>query len=87
LHCSLTTLRGITDEDKAINRIYSQINEAMLSSSIDAIKQRADTYHSLPGMESPDRKIKRMLNQLCLDLDKELIVFSMRLTFLQVPAS
>ncbi|MDR3153100.1 MAG: ATP-binding protein [Deltaproteobacteria bacterium] len=75
LSCSLATLRGVINEDKAIDRVFSQINEAMLSSSIDAIKQRADTYRSLPGMESPDRKIKRVLNQLCQDLDRDLVVF------------
>jgi hypothetical protein len=44
LNCSLATLRGVINEDKAIDRVFSQINEAMLSSSIDAIRQRADTY-------------------------------------------
>ncbi|MDR3154581.1 MAG: AAA-like domain-containing protein [Deltaproteobacteria bacterium] len=75
LCCSLATLNGIIDEEKAINRLVSQINEAMRTSKVEVIRDKVYKYDSLPGMTAPDTKVKLMLNQLCLDLDRELVVF------------
>jgi hypothetical protein len=74
LYCSLMTLRSITDEKKAMDRVVSQLNDAMESSQVKSIKQKAYSYNSLQGMEAPDIKVKSLLNQLCLDLDRDLIV-------------
>ncbi|MDR3153867.1 MAG: AAA-like domain-containing protein, partial [Deltaproteobacteria bacterium] len=75
LRCSLATLRGIDDVAQVIDGIVSQLNQAMLSSPIEAIRNKADTYDSLLGMKSPGRKVRIMLNRLCLDLDRDLTVF------------
>ncbi|MDR1051135.1 MAG: AAA-like domain-containing protein, partial [Deltaproteobacteria bacterium] len=75
INCSLATLRGVTDEDKAMTRVVSQINAAMDGSEIMIIKEKADIYKSLPGMEAPDRKVRKLLNQLSVDLDKDLVIF------------
>ncbi|MDR3153868.1 MAG: ATP-binding protein [Deltaproteobacteria bacterium] len=47
----------------------------MKFSTIEAIKAKAYKYDSLPGMSASDSKIRIMLNQLCQDLDKDLVVF------------
>ncbi|MDR3203185.1 MAG: AAA-like domain-containing protein, partial [Deltaproteobacteria bacterium] len=75
LSCSLATLRGIINEDKVIDRVFSQINMAMKSSRVELIKAKGYKYDFLPGMSAPDTKVRIMLNQLCQDLDKELVVF------------
>ncbi|MDR0548731.1 MAG: ATP-binding protein [Deltaproteobacteria bacterium] len=75
LNCSLANLRNVTDKNEALTLIVSQLNESMLSSKLEIFKQKADTYDSLPGMTAPDRKVKRLLNHLCQDLDKPLLVF------------
>ncbi|MDR2198762.1 MAG: hypothetical protein LBR53_04795 [Deltaproteobacteria bacterium] len=75
INCSLASLRGITDDDNATTRIVSQINQAMVDSQVNLIKQKADTYDLLPGMKDSNRKIRTILRALCQDLDKELIFF------------
>jgi hypothetical protein len=75
LTCSLMSLRRVTDDEKAMTRVVAQINEAMLISQVEAIKQKAETYNIGPGMDDPSRKVKRILNSLCEDLDKDLVVF------------
>ncbi|MDR0622052.1 MAG: ATP-binding protein [Deltaproteobacteria bacterium] len=75
LFCSLAILRNITDEKVALTTIISQLNESMLSSEVLILKEKADTYDSLPGMTAPNRMVKRLLNQLCQDIDKPLVVF------------
>jgi hypothetical protein len=47
----------------------------MESSRVEIIRQKADTFDLLPGMSSPDRKVKKILNQLCMNVDKPLVVF------------
>jgi hypothetical protein len=75
LNVSLASLRNFADPTIGLNGVISQLNEAMVSSQVESIKQKADTYDSLPGMSAPDRMVKRFLNKLCEDLDKELVVF------------
>jgi type II secretory pathway predicted ATPase ExeA len=75
LNCSLSSLRSITDKNEALTTIFSQLNESLLTSNVNILIQKADTYDSLPGMTAPDRKVKRFLNQLCQDLVKPLVVF------------
>ncbi|MDR1297456.1 MAG: AAA-like domain-containing protein, partial [Deltaproteobacteria bacterium] len=75
INCSLATLRGVTDEDKAMTRVVSQINAAMTSSIVEAISTKAFTYNSLPSTQDSGFKIRRTLNLLCQDLDKDLVVF------------
>jgi hypothetical protein len=47
----------------------------MRASNVGLIREKADTYDALPGMDAPDRKIWTILNSLCQDLDKDLAVF------------
>jgi len=75
LNCSLATLRDLHDRSEGLTGVVAQLNEAMKSSQVETIKIKADTYGSLPGMIYPDRKVKTILNQLCEDLEKELVVF------------
>ncbi|MDR1871838.1 MAG: hypothetical protein LBS60_07975 [Deltaproteobacteria bacterium] len=75
LFCSLASLSNITDRSEAVTTIFDQINQGMSNSQISLIKNKADTYNSLPGISSPSRKIRIILSNLCEDLDKDLIVF------------
>ncbi|MDR3204128.1 MAG: AAA-like domain-containing protein [Deltaproteobacteria bacterium] len=86
LNCSLAPLRSINDEYNAIMRIVSQLNDAMESSNVEEINQRAYKYNTFNGMTSPNLMVKIMLKQLCLDLDKDLVVFFDEADLLTGPA-
>ncbi|MDR1297557.1 MAG: hypothetical protein LBO05_09345, partial [Deltaproteobacteria bacterium] len=73
--CSLASLRNVTDEDKGMNIVVAQINRAMEKSTVKAIKEKANAYNSLPAMAETCTKVQKILNQLCVDLDKNLVVF------------
>jgi hypothetical protein len=75
LFCSLASLQIITDRNEAITAVYDKINQSMSASQIPLIKDKADTYDSLPGITSPNRKIRIIISRLCEDLDKDLIIF------------
>jgi ABC-type cobalamin/Fe3+-siderophores transport system ATPase subunit len=75
LSCSFATLRSVKDRIEAITTIVSQINKSMKLSSIESIREKAYKYDALPGMKAPDTKVSIILNQLCLDLDRDLVVF------------
>jgi hypothetical protein len=75
INCSLAGLRGLTDRHEAMNVVVSQINISLDMSGVMEIKNKADIYHSLPAMADPNSKVRKILNQLCLDLERPLIVF------------
>ncbi|MDR2422639.1 MAG: AAA-like domain-containing protein [Deltaproteobacteria bacterium] len=75
INCSLMTLRNIEDEDKAMQNLIDLINDALSSSQVNILKQKAYKYNSLPGIQNSNTKVKIILNNLCEDLDKDLIVF------------
>jgi hypothetical protein len=75
INCSLSIVRNIEDENKAMTSIFDQINQSLYSSTIEELKRHADTYDSLLNINSPGRKVRLLLNRLCEDLDKPLIVF------------
>ncbi|MDR1296979.1 MAG: AAA-like domain-containing protein [Deltaproteobacteria bacterium] len=75
INCSLANLRDITDRHDASTEIITQINAAMTSSIVEAISTKAFTYNSLPSTQDSGFKIRRTLNLLCQDLDKDLVVF------------
>jgi hypothetical protein len=75
LNCSLANLRKISDRDEAMTETVIQINAAMDTSAVESIRKRSFTYDTLPGMKYPGSKIRIILNQLCRDLDKDLVVF------------
>jgi hypothetical protein len=75
IYCSLMSVRGINNRNEAITTVLAQINEAMDSSEVELIKNKAFSYNSLPGMDEPSLKVKKLLTRLCKDLNKDLIVF------------
>jgi hypothetical protein len=75
LTCSLASLININDRCEAMTIAIEQINKFMISSQIQQIKDKAYTYNSLPQMADSSTKINTILNHLCEDLDKDLIVF------------
>ncbi|MDR0550282.1 MAG: hypothetical protein LBI10_12880, partial [Deltaproteobacteria bacterium] len=75
MNCSLEALIGVKDKIEALTTIVSEINDAMKDSFVACIKQKAYSYNSLPGMSDPNTKVKSILQYLCHDLDKPLVVF------------
>lgn len=75
IYCSLAALTPITDDVLGMNRVVSQINGALYSSKVDKIQNLAYTYRTSPAMDDPDFKVRMILNAICRDLDRELIVF------------
>jgi methylaspartate ammonia-lyase len=62
LNYSLAPLRDIRDNIEDMNKIISQLNEALLDSDVEFLNQKAESYDSLPGMSGTGRKVKRFLN-------------------------
>jgi hypothetical protein len=75
LNCSLMNLRGEADDEKAMTRVVELLNTDIKTSQIEAIKQKAFSYDIFPDMVSPATKVRSILNYLCEDLDKDLVVF------------
>ncbi|MDR1656633.1 MAG: AAA-like domain-containing protein [Deltaproteobacteria bacterium] len=75
LTCFLMTTRNIDDRNDSINTIFSQLNESMRTSQVVNIRSKAESFNYLSGISDTDRKIKILLNSLCEDLDKDLVVF------------
>ncbi|MDR2199073.1 MAG: AAA-like domain-containing protein [Deltaproteobacteria bacterium] len=74
LLCPLESLDGIADRDYAINSIISQIHDALINSGIKIFKQLSEEYEPPLKLNSTSI-VKNLLNFLCKNLDKELIVF------------
>ncbi|MDR2200250.1 MAG: endonuclease NucS [Deltaproteobacteria bacterium] len=75
INCSLATLRGTENEDIAMRKITAQINQSMRYSTVETIKDKAFLYDNLPGMNEPTIKVRTILSKLCMELDKDLIIF------------
>ncbi|MDR1086234.1 MAG: AAA-like domain-containing protein [Deltaproteobacteria bacterium] len=75
LYCSLELLDGIQDDYKSMKRLVSSINIALKFYEIPVLKKKACKYESLPGMDDESLMVQILLNTLCSDLDKELVVF------------
>lgn len=74
LNCSLASLRGIQDKKEAIDTIADIINKSLKRSSVLALKSLAYPDDAIP-QSGPAIKINNFLNYLCVNLDKELVVF------------
>ncbi|MDR2198863.1 MAG: AAA-like domain-containing protein [Deltaproteobacteria bacterium] len=74
LYCSLEALDGIIDRNEAINEIIFQLHDSIVSSEIDKLIQLSLNYMPKQNLGSTT-KIKSLLNYLCVNLDKELILF------------
>ncbi|MDR1577423.1 MAG: AAA-like domain-containing protein, partial [Deltaproteobacteria bacterium] len=74
LCCSLEACQGVTDDEKAMTRIAVEINTALQLSSNDNLVSLALPDDRLPKL-APSMKIFKSLNRLCVNLDKDLVVF------------
>ncbi|MDR1085906.1 MAG: hypothetical protein LBP22_13895 [Deltaproteobacteria bacterium] len=59
-----------------MKRLVSSLNIALKSSKLIILNEKAYKYDNLPGMNDESSMVQILLNTLCLDLDKELVVFS-----------
>ncbi|MDR1080445.1 MAG: ATP-binding protein [Deltaproteobacteria bacterium] len=73
--CSLATLRGAKDEDAAMRKIVSQMNIGLRSSRADELRNLAYKFNEMKYMADPDGRVRLIINDICEDLDRELIVF------------
>jgi hypothetical protein len=74
LFCSLQTLRGVGDKTEAMDAIASLINKYLKGSSLSALNELAFPDDSIP-QSGFAVKIVNLLNYLCVNLDKDLVVF------------
>jgi Holliday junction resolvase len=58
-----------------MKRLVSALNGALRTSGIPVLKGKAFKYNNLPGMDDESLMVQILLNSLCLELDKELVVF------------
>ncbi|MDR1084158.1 MAG: AAA-like domain-containing protein [Deltaproteobacteria bacterium] len=75
LYCSLELLDGIHDDYKSMKRLVSSINVALSSSELQILNEKAYTYDKLPGMDDESSMVQVLLNRLCRELDKKLVMF------------
>ncbi|MDR1164851.1 MAG: AAA-like domain-containing protein, partial [Deltaproteobacteria bacterium] len=75
LYCSLATLRTTKDEKKAMDKIVSLINFNLNRSTVGALQKRARAFDSKPRGAPDDIEVILTLSDLCLGLDRELVVF------------
>jgi hypothetical protein len=74
-NCSLAPLWGLTDRQKALTELAALINSALAASPLTALKLKAYVYNSQPGSVSASSIVKTLLNGLCEDLTKDLVIF------------
>jgi hypothetical protein len=73
LYCSLESIQDTTETDIAMNLIVAEINTSLHMSGINNLSKLAFPDDSLP-QSMYSIKIRKMLNYLCSNLDKELVV-------------
>jgi hypothetical protein len=74
LYCSLEVLQGLTDIDRAMSTVRSQIIAALKLSGINVFKKFANEYKQSSD-SSFDTQILYILNDLSVSLDKDLVIF------------
>jgi hypothetical protein len=75
LYCDLSPLRGTIDIDKAVEEIVDLINVSLASSGVDELNKMADTYNSIAAIRGSGSKVRMLLNSICRNLSRELVVF------------
>ncbi|MDR1051881.1 MAG: ATP-binding protein [Deltaproteobacteria bacterium] len=75
LYCELSPLSGIKDVEVAVTQLVDQVNIGLSFSQVEALKKKADTYGSITSVRAFGSRVRILLNAICRDLDKELIVF------------
>jgi hypothetical protein len=74
LCCSLESCNQILDDTIAITRIIAEINTSLKISGISILSDLSNTYNPLP-QDDPSVHVRNFLNYLCVNLDKDLVVF------------
>jgi AAA+ ATPase superfamily predicted ATPase len=82
LYCSLEALEGIDERDDGIEQIVGQILDAMRTSSQKIFNALYDKYQE-PKISFPSTKIKQILNFISESLEKDLVIFLMKLIVFQ----
>jgi hypothetical protein len=75
LNVSLASLRSFSDITTGLSEVIGQLDQAMFSSQVEIIKQKADTNNFLSGKVTLTRMVRMFLNQLSENLDKDLVIF------------
>jgi hypothetical protein len=75
LYCDLSPLRVTIDQEKAVEELVDQINISLASSPVDELKNMADAYGSIIAVRGPGGKVRMLLNSICKNLSRELVVF------------
>jgi hypothetical protein len=75
IKCSLTSLRKIEDDEKAMARVVNQINMGLRISGVTELKKLAFSFPDKTYMSYPDVCVRIVLNDLCEALDRDLVVF------------
>ncbi|MDR2197980.1 MAG: AAA-like domain-containing protein [Deltaproteobacteria bacterium] len=74
LCCSLETCNMVTDDALAMTRIIAEINTALKISGISNLSALSYPDDSLPQAD-PSIIVRNFLNYLCVNLDKDLVIF------------
>jgi hypothetical protein len=74
LNCSLETLDGIVEREAGIEAILSQIHYSISRSHIKKLISFSENYTPLPHLNYTST-VKSLLNHICDNLDKEVIIF------------
>jgi type II secretory pathway predicted ATPase ExeA len=74
MYCSLEANDGVTDDVIAMTRIVVEINKALKYSAIAKLSALSSQIDSLPNID-PSIKVSFFLNYLCVNLDKDLVIF------------
>jgi hypothetical protein len=75
INCSLITLRNTSDPATAMKSIVGLINIGIENSDIADISKLAYTFDDRPFMSYHVSMVRSLLKNLCLSLDRELVVF------------
>ncbi|MDR1164839.1 MAG: AAA-like domain-containing protein [Deltaproteobacteria bacterium] len=75
LNCSLASLWKTSDTREAMDDVVAQINSSLDDSSVVALRKLAYAFNSKPYMADKSAKVRKTLKDMCLALDRELVVF------------
>jgi hypothetical protein len=75
LQCSLASLMNTEEERLATEKVVSQINTGLNASEVPELNELAYSFDDRPYMPDPYGRVRNMLNDLCRNLDRDLVVF------------
>jgi hypothetical protein len=74
LYCSLEPLEGVADDNEAMTRVVSLICDSLATSEIEIFQRLLEEYEPSNRLTAAT-KVKNILNFLCSEIDKDLVVF------------